>query len=278
VAGSKQKPTSSATAKPGDNVVFVTKVPAARPGKPATVTLSLPNGPNQTLTIKAKIKGHSTTATLNGAGGKPLTLLRLHYHCYLPPAPGFCPPLGATAGSKGTKLKAKVKHGVTVAVEATVGPVTLPPSKLKTPGVNVAPAYRITELLRAIAPGSSTKPPAATSSVTARPKDIVQMLTRVGGRIKGAKQPVTISFQQGPATSLTVLASIPGGATSTATIKSASSSKITLVVPFYTCYLPPNPTFCPVTKTSTASHRYTVTIPAAPGTSAPLILGTVGAG
>jgi hypothetical protein len=279
VSGSNGKPAPATTAKPGDNVVFLTQVPAAKSNAPVTVSLSFPAGPSTNLTVKAGIKGHSAQATLSGAGGKALTLLRLHYHCSLPPAPGFCPPHNVKTSSRGAKFQVNVKHGVSVAIEATVGPVSLPPSKVKTPGQNVAPAYRITELLRAIPPGSKSKnPPAPAASATVHPKDTVQMLTRVAGRVKGAKQPVTISFGQGPASSLTVSASVPGGATSTATIKSANGSKITLVLPFYTCYLPPNPTFCPVTHTSTASHRYSVTIPAAPGASVPVVLGTVGAG
>ena len=279
VTGSKQKASPSAQASPGANVVFVTRVPAAKSNTPVTVSLSFPAGPSTALTVSASIKGHTAKATLTSPSSQGLTLLRLHYHCSLPPSASFCPLHNISTSSKGTQFQVAVKHGVSVSIAAVVGPVSLPPLKAKAAGKNVAPAYRTTELLRAIVPGSnSNKPPAPTSTVTVNAKDIVQMLTRVGGRVKGAKQPVTITFDQGPATALTVSAHVPGGKTSTATIKSATGSKITLVSPFYTCYLPPDPTFCPVTNTSSASHRYSVTIPGAPGAAAPVILGTINSG
>jgi hypothetical protein len=96
------------------------------------------------------------------------------------------------------------------------------------------------------------------------PGDIVQIRIAVAGTVAGAPQPLALKFDQGPAKTLNVSASVPGGTPSNATITSASGGRIAIVSPRYSCYLPPYPTFCPASHIKAESHKYALTVNAIP--------------
>jgi len=273
---------STISARPGNMVAFRTVVPASLKGT-QTIKLSFAQGPSKSLSITASTPQHSSTATVTSASGSSLTLEHIHYSCELPPSPSFCPAKHITTTSKQVQLQFSTTHAAGITVVGVVGPVTLPTPKSLTPGTAVVPAYKIAELLKVFPGGkatAATKSVAPTTSVTAKPGDFVEMVTRVSSKLHGARQPVTITIDQGPGSTITISASAKGGTASTATIKSKSGSPIELVLPRYTCNLPPLPTFCPPSKTAAASHphRYMLTFMAAPGTAAPAVLVQVQAG
>jgi hypothetical protein len=82
------------------------------------------------------------------------------------------------------------------------------------------------------------------------------MATRLSGAPVGATQATTITIEQGPASSIAVSGAVAGGQTSKATVKSADGKPITLVLPRYTCYVAPVPTFCPPKQIQAGSHKY----------------------
>ena len=91
------------------------------------------------------------------------------------------------------------------------------------------------------------------------------MRTSLAGK-PGAPQRVSVSFEQGPSSSLKVTTSIPGGRRSTATILGPGSMH--LMTPGYDCLLPPQQTPCPATAVRKSAQGYTVTFSSSPASRA----------
>ena len=258
---------STATAKNGDIVEFRTRVPVVTGKRHVTVTVNLSQSPASKWTMTATAAGQKAHATLTSTNGKALILSELHYTCTLAPVPSFCPARKVTSASKKLSMQFTTTPATPVTLVATVGPIS-GAHPTTPPGTLVVPAYAVTALVQAHAPGasSSAKP---TPTTSARPGDVVLLRARLkGGKgsENGAPQPVTMTFDQGPGKTLNLSAGVPGGAVSHATITSANGKSIALVTPRYTCYLPPTLTFCPATTVTAASHRYSVTFPGTPKT------------
>jgi hypothetical protein len=258
---------STATAKNGDIVEFRTRVPVVKGKRHVTVTVNLSQSPASKWTMTATAAGQKAHATLTSTNGKALILSELHYTCTLAPVPSFCPARKVTSASKKLSMQFTTAPATPVTLVATVGPIS-GAHPTTPPGTLVVPAYAVTALVLAHAPGASpsAKPSPTTS---ARPGDVVLLRARLkGGKgsENGAPQPVTMTFDQGPGKTLNLSAGVPGGAVSHATITSANGKSIALVTPRYTCYLPPTLTFCPATTVTAASHRYSVTFPGTPKT------------
>jgi hypothetical protein len=267
---------SSIVAHPGEQLVLHTLISGQGT---QNVSLAIPAGPGKSLAIVATIGSHTSSANVASADGKPLTLTQLRYSCSLPPAPSFCP-AHATSHDHSYSVRFATTRAAGVTLLALVGPVAKPVPTVRNPGSAVVPPYTVTELVRAVPAHGGAPPKSAlpTGSATVRPGDSLVMISRVTSRLRGATQPITVTVDQGPATSVVISAHASGGQTSTATIKSGTGSPITLVLPRYLCYLPPYPTFCPAISAKVASHRYSLTFAAAPGTSPPVVLATVEAG
>jgi hypothetical protein len=263
------------TGKPGEAVAFYTSVPTTAP---ETVTLRFPSKRGRSLVITAKAGGQAARATITSATGKPLTLQALHYACELPPAPTFCPANKVTTSPTATKIEFSASHASGVAFSGVIGPIRFTPPPTVAPGPTVVPPYTVTEVLRVRPP----KPPpgpvaAATPRLSAHPGDTVLMYSVLKGE-HGAVQPITVTINQGPGNVLTISAAAAGGQPSSAEVISATGQPITLIIPRYSCFLPPVPTFCPATKVTTATHKYNVTFNAAPGTPTVTIDAEVGTG
>jgi hypothetical protein len=142
----------------------------------------------------------------------------------------------------------------------------------------VAP-YTLTQKVKVTTPsksgGSASKP---TSAATVHPGDVVTLSTYVGGKVSGALQPVTITINQGPASSLTIGATEPGGQATHATISGASGAKIALTDARYNCFLAPDPTFCPASKVAVGHRKYDITFRASPNKSPVEVVANVRAG
>ncbi len=258
----------SGTANPADAVSFRTVVPPTEKGSP--VHIKLEAGPAKTLTVTATVGSKSGTTTLSSASGKSLSLLDVHYSCTLPPVPSFCPAQSTKKNAHGYTLQFSSRAAAAIQVSALVGPLNLPKPQVTPAGTSVVPPYTVTEVLRVRTPGATTSSaaqPPATPTVSAKPGQLVVMYSELKASVHGAKQPITVTINQGPAKSLTITAAAKGGAASTATVKSATGAPIALVLPHYTCYVTPTPTFCPASSIKAAPHRYTVTFAAAPGTA-----------
>jgi hypothetical protein len=266
---------SSIIASPGGIVDFHTILPGTVK-TPQTVTLSFAQGPSKTLKVTASMSNQSSTATVKSTGSS-LTLMHLHYACALPPIATFCPVRNVATSNGQTRIQFSTSRKAPITVLATLGPVSLPTLKVKAPGSAHAPAYSTKEGLKVLPGGKATgaSKGAFTASASAKSGDIVEMLTRVLSKHRGALQPITVTIARGSGKTIKVSASAQGGATSTATLKSSSGSPITLALPRYTCYLPPVPTFCPPTKTSASSSAYSATFMAAPGTAVPILVAKV---
>jgi hypothetical protein len=268
-----KKLASSIKAKPDTPVVLRTFVPST---KKEMITLTAPAGPSKTLKITASGGGHTSTATIHSRTGTPLTLLDLRYGCTLPPAPTFCPVKKATGDSHGYTLTFNAARIPGVAISAILGPLTTPARAVRTPTTSSASPYTATEYVRAVArpkPGTHRKPvkpakPAAptppSSSATAKPGYVVAMATRVTGKPVGPPQPVTVTIHQGPSKTLTITASVAGGSSTTATVTSANGKNIALVLPRFSCTVPPSPTICPPTHVRSSNHEYQLTFMASP--------------
>jgi hypothetical protein len=238
-----------------------------------TVKLTADAGPSKTLTITASGNGHTSVAKIHSGNGKPITLLDLRYTCSLPPAPTFCPGKNITGDSKGFKLTFSAAHIPGISLAAFVGPITTKTPVVRTPTASSAAPYTPTELVKATTPpkpGSKAKPPTtpakATSTTTAKPGDVLSMVTRLVGKPVGTPQPVTLTINQGPAKALTIIASVANGQSSTATVTRSNGKQLAIVLPRFGCSVPPVPTICPPTKVQTASHQYKLTFMASPYT------------
>lgn len=267
VAKAAAPASTTATAKNGDIVEFRTRVPVIKGKRHVTVTVNLSQSPASKWTMTASAAGQKAHATVTSANGKALILSELHYTCTLAPVPSFCPARKVTSTAKNLSMQFTTAPATPVTLVATVGPIS-GAHPTSPPGTLVVPAYAVTALVLAHAPGasSSAKPGPTTS---ARPGDVVLLRARLkGGKgsDNGAPQPVTMNFDQGPGKTLNLSAGVPGGAVSHATITGANGQSIALVTPRYTCYLPPTLTFCPASTVTAASHKYSVTFPGTPKT------------
>lgn len=269
VAKSGGGPSAAATANTGDVVQFFTHVPGGHNAKPTPVHLTFTQDAAK-WTVTASTKTQHASATLTSKNGQPLPLDSLSYGCALPPAPTFCPVSNVHTSHGHIEAQFSAGPSTPIVIGGVVGP--LPKAPVAPPhSTLIAPTY-IVQTTVAAAPKKRSKsskpstPAKAGSSASVQPGDAVTMSVHLAGTIVGAPQPVTLSFSQGPAKSITVSASVPGGTPSKATFNSATGSPIAIVLPRYHCGLPPSPTFCPLSKVVAASHSYTLTIDASPKT------------
>jgi hypothetical protein len=264
-----KKLASSIKANPGTPVVLRTIVPST---KKENITITAPAGPSKTLKITASGGGHTSTATIHSRHGTPLTLVNLRYTCSLPPAPTFCPAKKATGDSHGYTLIFNAARIPGVLVSAILGPLNTRTPVVRTPTASSASPYTATVYVRALArpkPGTHPKPPTPTppsTSATAKPGEVLTMATRLKGTPVGPPQPVTVTIHQGPSKTLTITASVAGGSTTTGTVTSANGKNIALVVPRFSCTVPPTPTNCPPTHVHSGNHQYQLTFMASPYT------------
>jgi hypothetical protein len=264
------QPSPSIRAAPGGVLEFHTSVPGIADSPAVKVSLTFVREPATSWKVTASADGQKASAIVTSANGKPLTLVRLGYTCALPPAASLCPAQHVAASATHVRMQFSAQPGSNIELVAIAGPVTEPASGTSPPGTLVVPAYALTELVEAI-PAPLTNSGAPTklkrtigTAVTAQPGYTVALRTEVAGVAIGAPQPATISFSQGPGTTINVSVSDPGGKTASATIKSASGSPITIVLPRYPCYVPPTPTSCPAVRIRTSPHHYAVTFRAWP--------------
>lgn len=256
------------SARPGEKVAFRAVLPETPGIATQQVVLAVATGPSSTLTITGSAGSQTSSAKITSASGSPITLVHLSYSCDLPPHSTFCPAQTITAGAGSTRLAFIASHRAPVEISAVVGPVRLTAARTVAPGSTAAPPYTVAELLRARTPGASAPAiaPKPQSTVTATPGQVVTMYSHLKSHIHGARQAVTVTISSGPATSLTVTASVPGGAISTATIRSATGTPISLVKARYDCLVAPLAGFCPATHVGRTARGYTLTFMAAPGT------------
>jgi hypothetical protein len=272
VAKSASKPSATASATTGDSVQFLTHVPGSPTARPAKLHLDFAQSAPTKWTVTASTKTEHATATLTSKTGKPLPLALLHYACALPPAPTFCPVSNVSTSRGHIGADFSTTPTVPIQIGATVGPVPNAPTAGR-PSSLIAPTYLLqTSVAAAPKVRSKSTPPAKPgSTASVHPGDHVVISVRVRGTVVGAPQPVALSFSQGPAKSITVSASVPGGTPSKATFTSATGTPIAIVLPRYNCGLPPSPTFCPLSKLTAASHSYALTIGATPN-SPPIVI------
>jgi hypothetical protein len=259
----KQPFVATTAAAIGDLVQFHVTVPGGR--HPAAVTITVPQGaPAKQLTVTAGSADKSAKVTVTGSRGKKITLQSLHFSCVLPPAPSFCPLARQQTVHGGTALTFKTTPTAPVTLVADVGPA--PVKAAPASGSNaVLPAYAITEQTRTVSPTkTSTTPAVYAPTAVAHNGDVAVFLTRAVAKVRGAPQPLTVTLEQGPATTLTATASVPGGAPSKASITGATHGKIELVLPRFTCFAAPVPTFCPVRRIEAGSHRYVLSFLVSP--------------
>jgi hypothetical protein len=268
-------------------VLFRTVLPAGAKAKAKaqTVALKVSRGPSRTLTVTASSKHLHASATIHSSTGKPVSLMRVEYICELAPEPTFCPAKQASSSKADYGLKFSTAPPTSILVEAEVGPVSTPAAAVHIADSSVVPAYRPIETVDAITPAPASAPKgtlAKTSglqtAVTVKPNDRLVMVTRLTGTPVGAPQATTITIQQGPARSVTVSSKVAGGLTSTAVIKSATGSPIEIVLPHYTCFAAPTPTFCPAKTITAGNHRYVLTFMVSPYTAPPVLVASVQAG
>jgi hypothetical protein len=203
---------------------------------------------------------------VTGPTGKPISLVGVKYTCWLPPAQTFCPARHLAASGHTAEVTFMSSPAQQIVLAGQIGPVhSKHPVPTGTATDAVVPPYGIHERVQVIPPkGSKAAIAKPSSTVKVKPGDIVVLLSSLVGHVIGAEQKVTIKFNQGPASSTVVSATVAGGATSTATIAGAKGSSFAIVLPHYSCPLPPTPSFCPATRAQVQTHHYTVTFKATP--------------
>jgi hypothetical protein len=266
---------SSISAKTGDALTFRTQLPG-RPKQKVKVQLTFALGPASTLTVTAKVHGRTAAAIVKSANGKRLTLQQLHYECLFPPLRTICPLHNLSTGSSQDRIQLTSAGGSFLSFGAKVGPVPVPARKVTISGT-VVPAYKLSETVRVIPPktGNTAPTPSAPASSASVKSGSTVAFTTVAGGLAGAAQKLTLTIEQGPAKSIAVTASVLGGKISQATVRSAGSSPIELVLPRYICFFPPAPTFCPAMQVQAGVHRYSVTFPVTPSSQPVTVQATV---
>ncbi len=251
--------TSSATAVAGEAIQFQTKL---RARAPANVRLVFERGPQTRLRVTATVNGHSSHATVGSTSGAHLSLLQLHYTCAAPPDPSFCPIHGVKTTAATFTMAFRASTGSPVVIGATVGPANLP---RLVPAAAAGNRLHVIAAGRLVVPAKGAAKPVSSpfgSSVTAKPGDLVVLVVHILGRRKSAPGRLKVTIHQGPGASLTALASLPGQQSSAVDIKSSTGSPITLVLPRYTCFVPPDPTDCTAVAASASHGIYTAVFPA----------------
>lgn len=251
--------------RPGETLVMRTIVPGKHGSGPAKVTLIISQQAGG-VSIQASANGQKSTAVINGVSGKQATLVGVHYGCFLPPVPSFCPAVSQSHGKDSTKLVFSVRPPTPILVGATVGPTTTKLPAALPPGSGVVPAYKAHASVKIVPASKSGKPIPPASTVAVKAGQIVALRTRLTSRLMGAPQLVTISFSQGPGATLHLTSTVAGGVPSTATVKSANGSPIALVLPRFVCFLPPVGTFCPASKIQVSGGHVTLQFHASPTT------------
>ena len=262
----QQAAASALRASPGSHVVFRTTYPASLAGRPHKVRVRVVRVTPSRWKITVTADGQHAGATVSSSTGKPITLVNLAYSCAAPPTPSICPIKEVHATTVRTEFQFTALPGAPDAITGDVGPITGASPPKPTTSLEV-PTYQVKEEVTAIVPagrtaGSANLVPGITAIV--RPGYLVSLATVLRSHIVGAPQPVTIRFRQGPASTITVSAAIPGGPMSRATVKSATGSPIELILPTYRCYLPPTLSSCPVRRVQAAAGRYAFTFDAGP--------------
>lgn len=254
---------SSVGATNGDTVQFRTVVPPAKHPGPVSLKIQQKNGRIQ---VTASANHQKSTATVTTSG---LKLSRIHYACDLPPAPSFCPVSHLSSTSNGYQLQFPVKRGAPTLLAGLVSSKAPPAPKLKPTTTAVVSPYVLTQKIRVTTPSKSGSAQASkpTSAATVHPGDVVTLSTYVGGKTAGALQPVTVTINQGPAKTVTIIATEPGGTATHATISGANGAKIALTDARYNCFLPPDPTFCPSSTLVVGHRKYDVTFRVTPNKS-----------
>lgn len=279
VSKSGKSPSSTATASPGDNVQFITHVPGKAKGPPTKVHVDFFQASPTKLTVTTSANKQSATGTITSKNGKPIKISELRYTCALPPAPTFCPAHNVNVKSPHIKADFSATSASPVSLAGLIGPVSTAPPKASKSTL-VAPTYNVTTTLLARAPtaSKSAAPAKPSSSAQVHPGDSLLIRVAAAGTIVGATQPLTLTMEQGPGTSLAVSAGVPGGTLSKATVTSATGKPVDIILPRYGCVLPPAPTFCPPESVKAASHKYIVTFGVTPQTSPVTIKTKVQAG
>lgn len=270
--------TAATIAAPGDTLQFLTRLPGAATAARAGVGLELTNGRGGKLVVTARSHGRTSTATATvpRAGRKRLVLAAVRYICNLPPAATFCPIRRERRTRSGYDLAFSSSPASPIVLSVILGPGGAPVRAAGRPGTLIVPPYTVAEGLRVIpAAGAPATATAQSGSVSARPGDMLAMISHLKGASRGATQRLTVSFSQGPARSIAVSARVAGGSTAHATIRSANGAAIGLVLPRFACYLSPTPTFCPARRIHAASRRYSLTFSASPRTAPVVVLVTV---
>ncbi len=266
---------TSVRAVPGDSLQFRTVLGRRAP---ANVRLMFARGPQRGLTVTATVDGHTSSDTVMSAGGGHLTVALLYYTCTAPPAPSFCPVHNISRGATSSSVTFRGSAQTSIFVNATLGPENAPGLKAAPAATAVVPPYKLVMTGRSVVPptsgGQAVSSP-FTSVVTVKPGDLVVLVTHVESALKGAPQRLTVTLGQGPGTSLLASASVPGGQASGVRIKSSTGSPMTLVLPRYTCDVPPAPTYCPPVKVGASQGKYTLVFNASPRTPPVLVLATV---
>jgi mRNA-degrading endonuclease toxin of MazEF toxin-antitoxin module len=92
------KPTSSATARPGDSLVLFTELGGSIHGAPQPITISINQGPDRTIRVSAnELGGKPSQAEIRSANGGRIAIVLSQYTCNLPPVATFCPALTTRA-------------------------------------------------------------------------------------------------------------------------------------------------------------------------------------
>ena len=267
----------SATASPGDKLLVRAVLPGAASAGTEKVHLTFDKGPSSRLTVTATANGQTSTAFVSGASSKSVTFAELSYTCSLPPAPTFCPPTHESSTGSAYKVTFSATAGSPVFISALIGPTTIHTSS-RTATSTTVPPYLVTAGVRVLPHGGKAKPAPPTSSAVAAPGDLAVLTAHASGRIVGAPQTMTFSFDEGPSNSLTLSARVPGGKVSTATITGSHGARISLVLARYNCLVAPAPTFCPPVTIKPGNRKYTLTFAVNPNTPAIVLLADVQSG
>jgi hypothetical protein len=250
--------TSSSVAAPGQIVQFRTVL--GRTLGPAKVQLVFTPGPGNALTATATAGGHTSRAIVKANAGN-ISPVGLRYSCSAPPAPSFCPIRDAKTTATTSSMVFNGTPQTAIFVNATIGKTIPPIAKANRSSSAIVPPYTVTATGRSIVlptGGGKAVSSALGSAVTVKPGELVFVQVRAAGSVVGAPQKLLITLPQGPAATLTASASVSGSPASSVQLKSSNGSPVTIVLPRYTCFVPPAPTYCPPVKESVSGGNYTL--------------------
>jgi hypothetical protein len=255
---------ASAKAQRLKSVVFRTTFPPALLKRPQHLALAIDRTNATTWTVTVTDHGKRAKATVTSADGKPMTIVDAGFTCQVQPLPSFCP--AHQAGGTASHMHAEFTTKSTVVVSALIGPLTTTP-RLAHPVSVAVPTYTVRQLVADLplpAPGKKTPASTYAANATVSPGDHLAIAQVLTGTSVGAPQAMTVSIPQGPAKSLTIIASVPGGTAIKSKVSSADGKPIELVTPQFHCYLPPMPSPCPPSAIKLGGRHYTFTFQASP--------------